>query len=282
MRLVLVFIGALVFGTGLALYVLTAHTAHYFAWTIKPHLTAAFLGSGYWASAVLAFLASRERVWARARIAVPTAFLLSALLLAATFVHLDRFHLHGPTALAQVITWAWILTYAVVPPLMLVGLVAQLRAPGRDPVRELRLKQWVRLVAGSQSAVMLGLGIALYAAPRTVGDIWPWTLTPLTGRAVASWLVGVGLALAHVLWEDDWRRVRAGSIAYVVLAGLELIALARYSGDVDWNGPRVWVYLAFLVSVGAVGLYGWSAALPRRDAERVLERSAASSSRQQG
>jgi len=46
----------------------------------------------------------------------------------------------------------------------------------------------------------------------------------------------------------------------VAFAVLELIALARYAGTVNWAAPTAWIYLAFLLSVLPVGL----AALPIR------------------
>jgi hypothetical protein len=55
-----------------SLFVLADRTDQYFAWTINPPLTAAFLGGGYAAGFVLVVLTMRERVWARARIAYAT------------------------------------------------------------------------------------------------------------------------------------------------------------------------------------------------------------------
>lgn len=58
---------------GLPLVLLTTQTAAYFAWTIEPPMTAAFLGANYWSSALLTLLAARETLWARGRVAVSVA-----------------------------------------------------------------------------------------------------------------------------------------------------------------------------------------------------------------
>lgn len=71
MRYMLFVAGVLVFVAGFQLFVLTEHTDRFFAWTIGFPLSAAFLGAGYWAAAVLEFLAARERAWVNARPAVP-------------------------------------------------------------------------------------------------------------------------------------------------------------------------------------------------------------------
>ena len=49
-----------------------------------------------------------------------------------------------------------------------------------------------------------------------------------------------------------WGKQHAQAIAS--LPGLELVAIARYTGNVNWSAPAAWVYLAFLLSVLPVGL----------------------------
>jgi hypothetical protein len=58
-------------------------------------------------------------------------------------------------------------------------------------------------------------------------------------------------------WENDFGRVYAGMAGYAVLGALQLLALARYGGTVDWSGAGGWIYLLFVLSVISVGLYGW-------------------------
>lgn len=248
----------LVFTVGIQLFVLTEQTDRYFAWTINPPLTAAFLGAAYWASFLLEFLAARERTWAYARVAVPAVLVFTTLTLVATLLHLDRFHLDS------VFGWVWVAVYAVVPPLMLALLVHQLRAPGRDPARAAPLASWLRLALGLQAALLLLFGAALFVAPLAAAPLWPWMLTPLTGRAVGAWLLGLGVAAAHMARENDYQRDRVALAAYALLGVLELLALARYAGALDWAEPRAWVYLLFLVSVLAVGVAGWRGASAAR------------------
>src|SRR5712692_507014 len=96
MRRLLYVASALVFISGVQLFVLTDHTDRFFAWTIHPGLTAAFLGGGYLASFFLEFLSARERVWAQARLAVPAVLTFTVLTLVVTLVHRDRFHFGDP------------------------------------------------------------------------------------------------------------------------------------------------------------------------------------------
>src|SRR5206468_11630163 len=100
--------GALVFLAGLQLTVLTEQTNEYFAWTITPPLTAAFLGAAYWAAVPVEVIAARQTIWAKARVAVPAIWLFTTLTLVATLVHFDRFHFSSPIASAQGAAWFWL------------------------------------------------------------------------------------------------------------------------------------------------------------------------------
>src|SRR5262249_19290902 len=101
---------ALAFVAGVQLFVLSEATDRYFAWTISPPLTAAFLGAAYWAGAVLAFLAAREPVWACARASLGAVLVFTTGALAATLLHLDRFHLDS------IFGWVWLVVYVLLPP----------------------------------------------------------------------------------------------------------------------------------------------------------------------
>ena len=134
----------LVFVTGIQCFVLSEHTARFFAWTINPPLTAAFLGASYWAAFPFVFLSARERVWARCRVALYGVFTFTAVTLAATLLHLDRFHLGSAEPLARAAAWAWMLVYVLVPPSLLVLLLIQWRRPGGDPARHAPLPGFLR------------------------------------------------------------------------------------------------------------------------------------------
>ena len=246
-----------VFLAGIPLFLAPDRTDLYFAWTISPPLlTAVFLGASYWGSFLVGFLASRQLVWANARIAVPGPLIFTLLTLAATLLHVDRFHFGSPNALASAFAWVWLAVYALVPASMIVMLLIQLRIPGGDPPRQQRLAPWMRVVLIIIAVILLSLGIALFIAPQTAASLWAWKLTPLTARAIAAWLIGYGVLSAQAAWENDRVRVRPMMIGYIATGVLQFIALARYPGDVTWSDPRLWVYLIFLAVMMAVGALG--------------------------
>jgi hypothetical protein len=261
MRLMLFVASVLVFLVGVQLFVLTEDTDRYFAWTIRPPLTAACLGAAYWASCMMELLASRQASWVQARIAAPAVLLFTTLTLVLTLVHLDRFHLGSGFAFGtQFVTCVWIAVYAAVPAAMGILLLAQVRAQGDDPPRRRPLPVWLRVVLGAHAVIMLGLGLAMFVAPAAMLPAWPWPLTTLTARAIAAWLLGLGLAAAHATWENDWDRVAVAAYSYLVLGGLELLAVLRYADSMQWTRPAAWIYVMFMASVLLVGAYGWFAA----------------------
>jgi hypothetical protein len=130
-------------------------------------------------------------------------------------MYTDRFHLDSGSG------WSWLVVYVVVPPAMVVLLVRQLRVRGAGPPRRAPLPAWMRLVIGIQAVIMLVLGVALFLGPQTTAALWPWMLTPLTGRVVGAWLVGLSLIAVYTFLENDFGRSYAALITYAVLDALQ-------------------------------------------------------------
>ncbi len=256
MRVTLAISGAMTTIAGAQLFIGSEHTDHYFAWTIKSPLTAAFLGAAYWAALVLVALAARERIWANARVAVVAAVVLVPLIGLVTFVHLDKFHTSSDDNLTLVGTWLFIATYVWLSVVLWVFFVRQLRIPGGDPPRTAPLPSWARALLLGQGVFLLAVGAAFLVAPGSTKDIWPWLLTPLTARATGAWAFAIGVAAVAGAREHDWRRLQAPFAAYVTLAVLATVAVLRYTGEPDWGHPGAWMLFAVLASMLVLGLVG--------------------------
>jgi hypothetical protein len=129
-------------------------------------------------------------------------------------------------------------------------LVLQRRRPGADPPRLRPVALWFKTVFGVHALVMLVVGLPMFLWPSATGDvIWPWQLTPLTGRAMAAWLLGMGFAGLLGMWEGDWFRLRPMAVSFLLLMVFQLWALARYGGQLDWGLARTWVYLVYLLDM---------------------------------
>ncbi len=265
MRRILWIAGLLVLAQSLPLTLLTTRTDRFFAWTIDVPLTAAFLGAGYAAATVLEIVAARQAAWARTRTAVPGVLVFTTLTLLVTLLHLDRFHLADVDLLTRTVTWAWLVIYVVVPPALALTWWRQSRTGGGPVPADVpgrTLPTALRHGLGLQGLVMGVLGLLLLVLPADGARLWPWPLTVLTAQAVGAWLVGLAV-LALDLWRAD--RLGAGVAALpacLLLAVLQLVAVARFRATLEWGDLATWLYLAFLLSLGAVGVAG-SAALWR-------------------
>lgn len=115
LRLLLAVAGLLAVSLGALLYGPATETDTWFAWTIKSPLTATFLGASYFGAAVVEVMGAREPRWSNTRIAVPAVWLFTAVTLAVTVVHFDRFHTDAPDGVTAAITWIWVVVYAAMP-----------------------------------------------------------------------------------------------------------------------------------------------------------------------
>jgi hypothetical protein len=234
---------------GFFAFVLAGSTEEWFAWSITPDLTAAFIGAGFWGTTVAALLASRERSWDRTWIVLPPVSVLMLLSLAATFMHHDKFDFES------FFGWAWLAAYVAFPAVLLVALSEQRRVPGGPSPRQ-PFPRWMTSVLATLGTVVVAAAVALYLEPDETAELWPWALTPLTGRIIGAWLAGIGFAAAAAAWEGCWRRFYPVAAWFASIGVLELLALALHRGDVDWGQPEGWVYLGIVLVVTAVGAAG--------------------------
>ncbi|CUR61889.1 conserved membrane hypothetical protein [metagenome] len=257
LRVLLVVAAFLVFLAGLQLTVFTTRTDEWFSWTIDVPMTAVFLGAAYWSSAVLELAGARSAGWGRARLTVWAVLVFTTLTFVVTMAHLDRFHLGADQpASARLVTWGWLAIYAGVPLAMVTGLVIQARVAAEvgDGVRR-PLPAALRWLLLGLGIVLLGSGVALLLDPEWAAQAWSWPLTPLTGRAVGAWLVGLGWAAAHARLIDDAERVRPLGLTGVAFVVLEGVALARHGDALDWGGWQAAAYVAGLGWIAAVSVW---------------------------
>lgn len=254
LRLTLEVFAGLALIAGALLFLGATRTDAWWSWTIQPPLTAATLGAFYWAAFVLILMAARSQTWARARPAVYPVAVIAALLLLITLIHIDRFDLNSLFGVF------WVVAYALVPVLLAWTLLEQRGIPGEDRRGGQRLPKLLRRLLIIEGVVMLVAGILLLVAPGVADGIWPWALSPLTSRAIGSFLFGIGLAALFAVRDDDPLSFRGAALAYTVLGLLELLALNLHTPDLGDRPPATTLYAAFWVAVVLTGVYGLSAA----------------------
>jgi uncharacterized membrane protein HdeD (DUF308 family) len=129
-------------------------------------------------------------------------------------------------------------------------------AGGEDPRNSQRMPRPLRRALIVEGAAMLAAGVLLLIAPGAADDGWPWALSPLTSRAIGSFLVGIGLAALIAVREDDPLSFRGAALAYTALGLLELLALNLHIPDLGDRPVATTLYAAFWVAVVLTGGYG--------------------------
>ena len=258
---------------GIQLYILTDNTEHFFAWTIDAPLSATFLGSGYWTGVSLLLFSTTQRAWANIRIAIAAVTTFVPLMLITTLLHLDKFHFTSNDTNAVVAAWAWMIVYVAVPFLLIAILLFQLRTPGGDPPQEAPLPLWLRFLLGVNALIALFVGLLLFVTPEVLFLFWPWQLTPLTAQAIGSGFLSLCVASTQFIRENSWSRGRVGTVSYLLIGLLQLIAIARYSDTFLWSRIGAWLYLLYMLAIFGGGIYSTIAAWSQKATISVSARS---------
>jgi hypothetical protein len=269
-RAILYIASFLVLSVSITLYFFSEKTDVYFSWTINPPLTAAFLGAGYLASFVIEFLSAREKIWARARTAVPGVWAFTFLTLIVTLIHWDRFHFNSSVWITQAGTWVWLGIYIAVPIALGILWIFQVRQPGADPPRKAPLPIWLRASLIIQGVIMFLFGGVMFLLPEIAIPLWPWKLSLLTSQAIGAWGLGIGVIVLHASWENDWDRLFPMILSYTVFGTLQGINLLRYPATLDWSRFSAIAYTIFVSSILLVSLLGLRTAWQVKQ-ERISE-----------
>jgi hypothetical protein len=237
----------LLFIAGVQLFLLSAQTETWFAWTFAAPISAAFMGAGYWAAMFHAYLGARSGAWSMVRTSLPAALTATGLLSITTFLHLDKFHLGSPLFVTRFVTWVWIVVYVVVPPVLAIAWIIQSRLPGAHVRGQNPLPGWIRAGFALLAAFALLSGIGLFLAPGRMAEVWPWALTPLAARAISSWLCAFGIACLSLTLENDIRHGAGTSASLFAFCILQVIVVLRYLAAIDWGKPMGILYVLFLL-----------------------------------
>jgi hypothetical protein len=231
---------------GIELFVLSDHTDRFFAWTIDPPLTAAFLGATYWSAATMALLSVRPGRWSSARPMVVGILAVTPLLLVVTVANLGTFRMDSVYGIA------WLVVYASLPVLTPVVVALQIRRTTWRPA-SVPIPRALIVVIVLLAIALAAIGMTLLVTPSAAGRFWAWRLAPLSARAIGAWFVAYGATAAWIAWEGDLVRSAAPAAAYAVFGGLGLAALIRHANAVDWRSWRTWALVAALALSAAGG-----------------------------
>jgi hypothetical protein len=227
-------------------------TAWNFAWPIVPEMSAMFIGAGFIMRAYLGYHLWRQRNWHNLRWQVWGNYAFLAVLLVATFWHVEDMNWFTNIWVAHI----WVLAY-IVEPLVLPlfeprGPAA--KAPFPDELKMGSIFPGLKRLLLVGFVVGVSLGLLLFINPAFMDTRWPWALDPFDARIMAAFPILAGLWALHGYLAADWAEIRPAIIAMlafnVALFGVWLYNLPRFEpGRVNMVQFGV-ITAAFSLSLG--------------------------------
>ena len=227
------------------LYGFPHQTQELWGWMVCPSMSALVMGGGYLAGAYLFTRVAFSKEWHRVGVGFAATTVFSTILMATTLLHWSRFN-HD-----HVSFWAWLLLYAVTPPLLPILWWRNRRTDPRTPAAvDTVVPRRLRIAVGAGGAVQLAFAVVMFAWPSAANGIWPWPLEVATSRALSAFVAFPAVTWLWFWFEDRWSSFRITQ--QVATIGLVLIAAGiPREGAVlrdRWQTPAFVVFLLVAIA----------------------------------
>ena len=232
----------------LILFFFPESTGEHFAWLIRPHMTAMYMGAGYLGGSWLFLHAIFGKRWHRIRSGFLPITLFTWFMMLATFRHWDRFA-HGRLGFTL-----WLILYLItpflVPALWFYNSKTDSDAPEEN---DLVIPPRMGGILKGVALVSLLFATAGFLIPDFVIRFWPWSLTPLTARVMCGWVALLGMGAFMLSNETRWSgwKVPLQSIAiwHILIFVAAALNHANFKrGLINWYTLSIGVMLAGIFS----------------------------------
>jgi hypothetical protein len=228
----------------LMLYLFPNDTGRLFAWPVKPPMTAMMLGATYLGGAYFFTRVVFARRWHTVRMGFLPVSAFAGILGIATLLHWDKFT-HGHLSFEL-----WALLYFTLPLVIpIIWYLNQGANRGNIPVQERLFFGWLRLSMVVVGGILLLAGIVLLIFPQWMIPVWPWPLTPLTARVLAAMFTLPALVSLGIAYDGRWSTASIIFQSQAISILLILVAMARATGEIQWNRWGSWTFPAGLLLV---------------------------------
>ena len=197
-----------------------------FAWPIKPHMTALYMGAGYLGGSWLFVNAIFGKRWHRIQGGFPPVTAFTWLMMLATFLHWDRF----ATGNLGFILWLilYVITPFLVPALWLYNRRTFSGAPeANDQIIPAPVSVIFKLVAVA-ALILVAVG---FVKPEVFISIWPWTLSALTARVMCGWIALLAVGMFTMSSETRWSGWKVPMESIAIWHAFVFVAVAMNPGD---------------------------------------------------
>lgn len=174
-------------------------TGERFAWAIKPHMTALYMGAGYLGGSWLFIQAIFGKRWHRIQGGFLPITTFTWFMMLATFLHWDKFS-HGRLGFTL-----WLILYIVTPFLVPALFLMNRKADsGQLEEQDISISPtvgWILKLIGVGGLIFAVVG---FIYPPFAIQTWPWTLTPLTARVMCGWIALLSVGAFTMSTETRW------------------------------------------------------------------------------
>jgi len=219
----------------------------YFAWPVKPELTATFLGAGFILRSYFGYHLWRDKYWYTLRWSLKGDYAFLATLFVTTWWHASEMNWHidgvsdGLRIFSMIIAHVWVLAYTFEP---LTVFLLHPRAPQADEPIPAELSEGA-IVPIMKNALLstFYLGAAFWAvlfiSPEFANTRWPWELNAFDSRIMAAWFGGISIWSITMYFMKDWAEIKIGVRALTLWLIGQLAVWMIYSWQFPLNTTQI-------------------------------------------
>ena len=244
------------------LYFFANDTGNWWAWEIRPSMTAYLMGAGYIAGAYFFVQVARATRWHRVHLGFLPITAFTAFLGVATIVYWDWFD-HDHVAF-----WIWTVLYFATPILVpLAWLHNRPTDPGTlETDRDRYQPRQLRSMLIAAGLVQFAVAVLLIASPSTMVDIWPWPIDSLGAATLGAWFALPGVTAMMMGIDGRWSAIRITLESQLIGLTLILLATARAWDQFDTSSAWTYVFAGgiALLLAGLAALWSFNVLLTRQ------------------
>lgn len=242
----------------------------YFAWPVKPELTALFLGAGFILRSYFGYHLWRDKYWYTVRWSLYGDYAFLSVLFISTWWHISEMNWHldgvsdGLRIFSLVIVHVWLLAYTFEP--LTIFLLHPRDAEANAPVPANLSEGELQMPLKSALLAIFYVGTAMWAlfffTPAFANIRWAWELNTFDSRIMSAWFAGSAVWSITMYFMKDWAEVKMGvrALTFLVLGwlGVWIYGSSRYPlNNTDIASRQGWAYGICLAIISVWLLYAY-------------------------
>ncbi len=240
-------------------------TGVYFAWPVKPEMTALFLGAGFILRSYFGYHLWRDKYWHTLRWSMNGDFAFLGTLFLTTWWHADEMNWHilgvsdGLRIFSLVIAHVWVLAYTFEP--LTIFLLHPRDAQAHEPVpAEFSEDEIQPLMKNALAAIFLfgaAFWAVLFISPEFANTRWPWELNAFDARIMSAWFAGSSVWAVTMYFMKDWAEIKIGvrSLLFFIFGLIVVWISASPRYELNHTAIAAKQGIVYVVALAAMALW---------------------------